>query len=160
MPDFRGRIADVSKRWKNWLAPGAVGFGIVVAVFYVGTKIWQTVQEGNLSTLVAVLIFFAVYIPIVIIAWSYRKEILVAIVGMVVGAVAGFLPYLVMAIILLLLEQSPDSQASSRELSTQIFSNEVFSQLFFVAGAASGGPIAVYVYIERKKREARNGKGR
>ena len=32
--------------------------------------------------------------------------------------------------------------------------------MFFVAGAASGGPIAVYVYIERRKeREAESGKG-
>ena len=159
MPDLKRRLFDVGKRWKNWLPLVAVGVGLVVVVFYVGTAIWQTVQDGKLNTLLAVLIFFAVYIPIVIVAWSYRREVLVAVVGMVVGAVAGFFPYLVIAIILMLLKLSPEGQASSRELS-QLFSNEVFSQLFFVAGAASGGPIAVYAYNERKKREAENGKDR
>ena len=159
MPDLKRRLFDVGKRWKNWLARVAVGFVIVVAVFYQGTDIWQTVQDGKLNTLLAVLIFIVVYILIVSVAWSYRMEVLVAVVGMVVGAVAGFFPYLVIAIILTLLELSPEGQASSRELS-QLFSNEEFSQLFFVAGAASGGPIAVYAYNERKKREAENGKDR
>ena len=85
--------------------------------------------------------------------------IFVAVVGMVIGAVAGFVPYFVIVIILLLLEQSPVGQATSRELA-QLFNNDVFSQLFYVAGAASGGPIAVLVYFERKKSDAEKDKDR
>ena len=92
-------------------------------------------------------------LPIFYLAQSYWRVILVAVVGMVIGAVAGVFPYFVVVIIMILLELSPEGQATSRELS-QLFNNDVFSQLFFVAGSASGGPIAVYVYIEEKKSDA------
>ncbi len=52
----------------------------------------------------------------------------------------------------MLLGLSPEGQASYEELN-KLFNNEVFNQLFFVAGAASGGPVAVYVYFERQKKE-------
>lgn len=149
MPDLMRRVTDIGKRWKSWLPRVAVGFGFVAVVSYLGTEIWQTVQDDNLNTLLAILILLAVFVPTVNFAWSYRMEFLVAIVGMVLGAVAGFFPYLVIDIIL---ELSSEDQASSEQLRL-LLNNEVFSQLFFVAGAASGGPIAVYAYSERKKRD-------
>ena len=157
MPDLKRLVQGVVKRWKNWLPLVTLGFGIILALFYVGTELWRTSQDGNLNTLLAVLIFCAVWFPIFGFAWSYRMVVLVAVVGMVIGAVAGFVPYLVLVIIMILLEQSPEGQLTSRELS-QLFNNDVFRQLFFVAGAASGGPIAVYAYHERKKRDAENDK--
>ena len=160
MLDLKRRVTNLGRKWKSWVPPVAVSLGIVAAVFYVGAEIWQTVQEGNLNTLLAILIFLAVTTFIVNVAWSYRMETLVAVVGMVIGAVVGVFPYMVLAIILILLELSPEGQATNRELSQVFSNNEVFSQLFFVAGAASGGPIAIYVYTERKKRESRNDRGR
>ena len=85
--------------------------------------------------------------------------VLVAVLGMVIGAVAGFVPYLVIVIIMILLEQSPEGQATNSQLS-QLLNNDVFGQLFFVAGAASGGPIAIYAYQEKKRRAAENDDGR
>ena len=159
MLDLKRLVTNLGRKWKSWVPRVAVSLGIVAVVYYVGAEIWQTVQEGNLSTLLAILIFIAVTTFIVNVAWPYRMETLVAVVGMVIGAVVGVFPYMVLAIILMLLELSPEGQATSREWS-QLFSNVVFSQLFFVAGAASGGPIAIYVYTERKKRESRNDRGR
>lgn len=151
MPDLKRRFQDVIKRWKNWLPRVALGFGAVVALLYIGTVIWQTFQDSDLNFLIAFLVFCAVFLFIARFAWSYRRVVLVAVVGMVIGAVAGFVPYFVIGIILILLELSPEGQTTGRQLS-QLLNNDVFSQLFFVAGAASGGPIAVYVYIEEKKK--------
>ena len=82
------------------------------------------------------------------------KELFVAILGMFVGAIAGIVPYVVVGILLLLLSSSSEGQASYEELN-QLFNNAAFRQLFFVAGAASGGsPVAVYVYFEKRKEKA------
>ena len=153
MPDLKRRFQDVIKRWKNWLPPVALVFGIIAAFFYVGTELWRTFQDGNLNTLPAILVLIVVCLPIFYLAQSYWRVVLVAIAGMVIGAVAGVFPYLVIVIIMVLLELSPEGQVTSRQLS-ELFNNDVFSQLFFIAGAASGGPIAVYVYIEEKKSDA------
>ena len=156
MPDLKRRAHDVVKRWKEWLPRVALGFFGVAALLYSGPAAWQAVQEIELNVVFAVLVLCAVGSPISILAWSYRIVVLVAVVGMVIGAVAGVFPYLVIAIILVLLELSPEGQATNRDLS-ELLNNDVFGQLFFVAGAASGGPIAVYVYIEeRKKIDAEN----
>ena len=153
MPDLKRRFQDVMKRLKNWLPPVALVFGIIAAFFYVGTELWRSFQDGNLNTLPAILVLIAVCLPIFYLAQSYWRVVLVAIAGMVIGTVAGVFPYLVIVIIMILLELSPEGQTTSRELS-QLLSNDLFGQLFFVAGAASGGPIAVYVYIEEKKSDA------
>ena len=133
MLNLKRLVTNLSRKWKSWLPPVVVGLVIVPVVLYTGAGIWQTAQEGTLNTLVAFLIFFAVCTFIVIVASPYRMEILVAVVGMVVGAVAGAVPYMVLAIILILLGLSTEGQATSRELSP-LLNNEVFSQLFFVAG--------------------------
>lgn len=159
MPDLKRLVHGVVKRWKTWLPLVSFGFGIIVLLFYVGTELWQTFQDGNLNTLPAILVLCAVGIPIFSWAWSYRMVVLVAVVGMVTGAVAGVFPYLVIVIILILLDLSPEGQATSRELS-QLVNNDEFSRLFYIAGAASGGPIAVYAYHERKKEDAENDRGR
>ena len=159
VPDLKRLVQGTVKRWKTWLPLVTFGFGIIVLLSYVGTELWRTFQGGRLNILLAVLVLGALWIPIISFAWSYRTVVLVAVVGMVIGAVAGIVPYLAIVIIMILLELSPEGQVTSRELS-QLFNNNVFSQLFFVAGAASGGPIAVYAYHERKKRDAENDNGR
>ena len=126
MLDLKRRVTNVGRKWKSWLLPVAAGLGVVPLVIYVGAEVWQTVQEDNLSTLLAVLIFLGVSIFMVSVASPYRMEILVAVVGMVIGAVVGIVPYMVLAIILILLDLSPEGQATSREMS-QLFSAEVFS---------------------------------
>ena len=151
-----GRAAAIYKRSKRWLDP-VLG---IVAVFYTGWFVWQEVQGFTPSYLAAVSYFLVVFFFIVSVAWSYWREILVAVVGMVVGAIAGFVPYFVIAIFLFLLGLSPEGQSSYEELN-KLFNNEVFNQLFFVAGAASGGPIAILVYFKRQKRgSAEGGEGR
>ena len=147
MPDLKRRFHDVIKRWKNWLLFVALGF---VALLYMGPVLWQAVQDGNLTALFAISVFLVTVISIIKFALQYLRVVFVAVVGMVIGAVAGFVPYFVIVIILLLLEQSPVGQATSRQLS-QLFDNDLFGQLFYVAGAASGGPIAVLVYFKEKK---------
>ena len=155
MPDLKRRVHDVVKRWKDWLTRVVIGGG-VVAFLYMGTELWRRLQEVDLNTLPATLVFLATVFSIAAFAQPYWRVILVAVVGMVIGAAAGFLPYLVIVIFLILLELSAEGQATSKQLS-ELFNNDVFWQLFFVAGAASGGPIAVYVYIEdRKKEEGEN----
>ena len=149
MADVWGGAAAIYKRWKRWLVP-VVG---IVVVFYTGWFVWQEVQGFTPSYLVAVLYFFVVFLFIVSVVSPYWREMLVAVVGMVVGTIAGFLPYYVLGIFLLLLGLSPEGQASYEELN-KLFNNEVFNQLFFVAGAASGGPVAVYVYFEKRKEKA------
>ena len=156
MPDLKRRVHDVVKRWKNWLPRVALGFVGVAAFLYVGTVVWQAVQEVDLNFLIAFLVFCVVCLTIFEFARPYWRVILVAVVGMVIGAVAGVFPYLVVVIILILLELSPEGQATSRELS-ELVNNDEFSRLFFVAGAASGGPIAVYAYHERMKSDDENG---
>ncbi len=152
-------VEAVIKEWKNWLLRASIGFVIVAALLYMAMELWWTLQDVNPSTLIAFLVVCAVVAPIVGFAWSYWRVVLVAVLGMVIGAVAGFVPYFVMVIIMMLLEQSAEGQVTSRQLS-QLFNNDAFNQLFFVAGAASGGPIAVYAYHERKKREAEKDVGR
>ena len=125
MPDLKRRFQDVIKRWKNCLPPVALVFGIIAAFFYVGTELWRTFQDGNLNTLSAILVLIAVCLPIFYLAQSYWRVVLVAIAGMVIGAVAGVFPYLVVVIIMILLELSPEGQATSRELS-QLLNNDVF----------------------------------
>ena len=162
MPDLKSRVQAVVKGWRDWSPRVALivfGFGIILALFYAAMELWWAVQDANPSTLTAFLVLCAVWVPIVIFAWSYRMVVLVAVLGMVTGAVVGVVPYVVIAIIMILLEQSPDGQATSRELS-QLFNSDVFSQLFFVAGAASGGPIAVYAYHERKRGDSEYDDGR
>ena len=158
MPDLTRLVQVVVKRCKDWL-PGVALVAFGFAIVYLVMELWRALQDTNLSTLIALLVLLAVGIPIGSFAWSYLKVILVAVSGMVIGAVAGVVPYIVIAIIMLLLEQSPEGQVTGRELS-RLFNNDVFSQLFFVAGAASGGPIAVYAYHERKRRDAENNDGR
>ena len=149
------RISAMDRRWKV----GLVSIAVVLGILYVGWVFWQAVQNVTLNGLAVACMFVVVPLLIMAAASSYWKEIFVAVVGMVVGAIAGGLPYLVVGIFLILLGLSPEDQASN-EAFRQLFNNEVFNQLFFVAGAASGGPIAVYVYIERRKeREAESGKG-
>ena len=152
MHDLKRRFHDVIKRWKNWLPSVAIGFVSFVALLYRGPELWRSFQEVDLKAIPALFVFIFVGTLIFSFAWSYRIEIFVAVVGMVIGAVAGVFPYLVILIILLLLELSTEGQATNRELA-QLFDNDLFSQLFYVAGAASGGPIAVYVYIEEKKKK-------
>lgn len=150
MPDLKRRVHDVVKRWKDWLPRVAIG-GSVTALLYLGTVFWRRIQEVDLNTLPATLVFLATVFSIAAFALPYWRVILVAVVGMVIGAVAGVIPYLVVVIIMILLELSPEGQATSRQLS-QLVNNAVFSQLFFVAGAASGGPIAVIVYHREQER--------
>lgn len=157
MPDLKRLVHGLVKRWKDWLPRVALGFVGFAALFYIGTVIWRTIQEVDLNTLPALLVICVVYILMLGCAWSYWRVVFAAVVGMVIGAVAGFFPYLVIAIIMMLLELSPEGQVTSRELS-QLFNNDVFLELFFVAGAASGGPIAVYAYHERKKEDAEKDK--
>ncbi len=159
MPDLKRRFQDVIKRWKNWLPPVAVVFGIIAAFFYVGTELWRTFQDGNLTTLFAIIVFLVTFFYIIKFALQYWRVVLVAVVGMVIGAVAGSAPYFVIVIIMILLELSLEGQATSRQLS-QLLNNEMFWELFFVAGAASGGPIAVYAYFERKKSDAEKDENR
>ena len=159
MPDLKRHVHDVVKRWKTWLLRVALGFVGFVALLYMGMELWREIQEVDLNALLAVLVLFAVWTPISILAWSYWRVILVAVVGMVIGAVAGVVPYLVIAIIMVLLELSPEGQATNRELS-QLLNNDLFWELFFVAGAASGGPVAIYAYFERKKIDDEKDKGR
>ncbi len=151
MPDLKRCFQDVIKRWKNWSLFVALGFVGFVALLYIGTVLWQAVQDVNLNILIAFLFLCAVCWSIASIAWAYRMVVLVAVVGMVIGAVAGIFPYFVVVIILILLELSPEAQATSRQLS-QLFNNDVFWELFFVAGAASGGPIAVLVYFKEEEK--------
>ena len=148
-----GRAAAIYKRSKHWLDP-VVG---IFAALYTGWLVWQEVQGFTPSYLVAALYFFVVFLFIVSVAWSYRSTILVAVVGMVVGAIAGFVPYFVIGIFLFLLGLSPEGQASS-ETFGQLLSGELIRQLFFVAGAASGGPIAVNVYNDRRRERAAEGR--
>ena len=135
-----GRAAAIYKRRKCWF-DSAVG---IVAAFYTGWLVWQEVQGFTPSYLAAVSYFFVVFLFIVSAVSSYWKELFVAILGMFVGAIAGIVPYVVVGILLLLLSSSSEGQASYEELN-QLFNNAAFRQLFFVAGAASGGPVAVYV---------------
>ena len=154
MTDFRRLVHDVVKRRKKWLPSVALcfaGFVGFVALFNIRMELWREIQEVDLNAIPAVFVFFAVWGLIFSFAWSYRKVILVAVVGMVIGAIAGVFPYLAIAIFLILLQLSPEGQATSRELS-ELFNNDIFSQLFYVAGAASGGPIAVYVYHREQER--------
>ena len=144
-----GRAAAIYKRRKRWLDI-AVG---IVAAFYTGWLVWQEVQGFTPSYLAAVSYFFVVFLFIVSAVSSYWKELFVAILGMFVGAIAGIVPYVVVGILLLLLSSSSEGQASYEELN-QLFNNAAFRQLFFVAGAASGGPVAVYVYFEKRKEKA------
>ena len=153
MPDLKRLVHDVVKRRKKWLPRVALGFGVVAVLLFFGTASWQTAQDGTLNIIIAFSVFCIVCMTIFEFARSYWRVILVAVLGMVIGAVAGVFPYLAIAIIMMLLELSPESQATGKELS-QLFNNDVFSQLFFVAGPASGGPIAVYAYHERKKEDA------
>ena len=153
MRDLKRRFHDVIKKWKNWSLFVALGFVGFVALLQIGTVLWQAVQDVNLNILIAFLFLCAVCWSIAGIAWAYRRVVLVAVVGMVVGAVAGLVPYLVVVIIIVLFELSPEGQATSRQLS-QLFNNDVFWELFFVAGAASGGPIAVLVYFKEEKIDA------
>ena len=132
----------------------AVGF---VAVLYTGWLVWQEVQGFTPSYLATVAYFFVVFLFIVSAVSSYWKELFVAILGMFVGAIAGIVPYVVVGILLLLLSLSSEGQASYEELN-QLFNNAAFRQLFFVAGAASGGPVAVYVYFEKRKEKAAEGR--
>lgn len=150
-----GRAAAIYKRWKRWL-DSIVG---IVAVFFTGWLAWDGVQGFTPSYLAALFYFLVVFLLIVLVVSPYWKEFFVAIFGMFVGAIAGIVPYYAIGILLLLLGLSPEGQASYEALS-MLFNNEVFMQLFFVAGAASGGPIAVYVYIERRKQgKAESGEG-
>ena len=128
-----------------------------VAVLYTGWLVWQEVQGFTPSYLAAVAYFFVVFLFIVSAVSSYWKELFVAILGMFVGAIAGIVPYVVVGILLLLLSSSSEGQASYEELN-QLFNNAAFRQLFFVAGAASGGPVAVYVYFEKRKEKAAEGR--
>ena len=146
MADVWGGAAAIYKRWKRWLVP-VVG---IVVVFYTGWFVWQEVQGFTPSYLASVSYFFVVFFFIVSVVSSYLKELFVAVLGMFVGAIAGIVPYIVVGILLLLLSLSSEGQASYEELN-KLFNNQVFNQLFFVAGAASGGPIAVYVYFEKRK---------
>ena len=149
MRDLKLQFIAMSKRW--WQA-SLIASGVGLLLLYAGWTAWQSFQrdEITLPTLLAVGILISVLCLIGKAARSYWKEIFVAIVGMVVGAIAGAIPYVVIGLFLILLEFSPENQASSSAFE-QLFSGGVFSQLFFVAGAASGGPIAIYVYIERRK---------
>ena len=140
------RVAAIYKRWKRWLDI-VVG---IVAVPFTGWVVWQEVQGFTPSYLVTALYFFVVFFFIVSAVSSYLKELFIAILGMFVGAIAGIVPYFVVGIFLLLLELSSEGQASYEALN-QLFNNAAFRQLFFVAGAASGGPVAVYVYFEKRK---------
>ena len=158
MPDLKRRFQDVIKRWKNWFPRAALSFFGFVALLYTGPELWRSVQEVDLKALPALFVFAFVGTLIFSFAWSYRRVVFVAVVGMVIGAVAGIFPYLVVVIIMVLLELSPEGQATGRQLS-QLLNNDVFWELFFVAGAASGGPIAVYVYIEEKKIAAEEDEG-
>ena len=144
-----GRAAAIYKRWKRWLDI-VVG---IVAVPFTGWVVWQEVQGFTPSYLVAALYFFVVFFFIVSVVSPYWREFFVAILGMFVGAIAGIVPYVVVGILLLLLSLSSEGQASYEELN-QLFNNAAFSKLFFVAGAASGGPVAVYVYFEKRKEKA------
>ena len=160
MLDLKRRLQDVIKRWKNWLPRVALSFVGFVALLYTGPELWRSVQEVDLKALPALVVLVFVGTLIFSVAWSYRMVVFVAVVGMVIGAVAGFVPYFVIGIILILLELSPEGQATGRQLS-QLFNNDVFWELFFVAGAASGGPIAVLVYFkEEKKSDAEEDEGR
>ena len=145
----------MDRRWK-------VGLGSIIGalgILCVGWVVWSAVQDVILSSFAVACMLVVVFSLIATAVSSYRKEIFVAVVGMVVGTIAGSIPYLVVGIFLFLLGLSPEDQASN-EAFTQLFNNEAFTKMFFVAGAASGGPIAVYVYIERRKeREAESGKG-
>lgn len=158
MPDLKRLVHEVVKRRKKWLPRVALGLGVVTVLLFFGTAVWQTAQDGTLNIIIAFSVFCIVCMSIFEFARSYWRVILVAVLGMVIGAVAGVFPYLVIVMILIPLELSTEGQATSRELS-QLFNNDIFSQLFYVAGAASGGPIAVYVYIEKKKSDAEKGKG-
>ena len=124
-------------------------------VLYVVWFAWQGSQSGDvtLARLLALGIPVVVLLGMMAAVSSYRKEVFVAVVGMVVGAAAGAIPYLVVGVFLFLLGLSPEDQATSEEF-RQLFNNRVFSELFFVAGAASGGPVAVYVYFEKRKEKA------
>lgn len=144
-----GRAAAIYKRWKRWLDP-VVG---IFAVFYTGWFVWQEVQGFTPSYLAAVVYFFVVFFFIMSVVSPYLKELFVAVLGMFVGAIAGIVPYIVVGILLLLLSLSSEGQASYEALN-QLFNNAAFRQLFFVAGAASGGPVAVYVYFEKRKEKA------
>ena len=149
MRDLKLQFIAMSKRW--WQASlGAFVVGLLL--LYLGWTTWERFQsdEFTLPTLLAVGILISVPCLIMAAARSYWKEIFVATVGMVVGAIAGGIPYVVIGLFLILLGLSPENQPSS-EAFEQLFSGGVFNQLFFVAGAASGGPIAIYVYIERRK---------
>ena len=151
----------MGKMWKVWLAAIAIGF-VIAAALYVGSFIGQTVQDGDvtLSRVPAALVLVAVLAVLSYVFSSYWREIFVAVVGMVVGAVVGIFPYLILAIFLLLLGLSPEDKAGTEEL-RQLFNSQLFNELFFVAGAASGGPIAILVYFKRQKREsAEGGEGR
>ena len=152
MRDLKLQFIAMSKRW--WQA-SLIASGVGLLLLYAGWTAWQSFQRDEITlrtlpTLLAVGILISVLCLIGKAARSYWKEIFVAIVGMVVGAIAGAIPYVVIGLFLILLEFSPENQASSSAFE-QLFSGGVFSQLFFVAGAASGGPIAIYVYIERRK---------
>ena len=154
MRDLKLRFIAMSKRWGQ---TSLIASGIGLLLLYLGWITWQHVQRDELTlltllTLLAVGILMFVLGLIGKVAWSYWKEIFVAIVGMVVGAIAGTIPYVVIDLFLILLEFGSGNQASSSAFE-QLFSDGVFSQLFFVAGAASGGPIAIYVYIERRKEQ-------
>ena len=144
----RSFVAIYGRWWQGFLLASTIG----LVLLSVGWTIWQRFQsdEINLPTLLAVGMLVSVPCLIMKAARSYWKDIFVATVGMVVGAIAGGIPYVVIGIFLILLGLSPENQTSS-EAFEQLFSGDVFNQLFFVAGAASGGPIAVYVYTERRK---------
>ena len=76
------------KRWWQVLLTVSL-FGCLLT--YAGWKIWQRLQQGEftLPTLLAVVMLVLMPCLIGMAALPYRKEILVAIVGMVVGAIAG-----------------------------------------------------------------------
>ena len=106
----------MDRRWKV----GLVSIIVVLDILGAGWVFWQAVQDVILSRLVAACMFVVVSLQIVVVVSSYRKEIFVAVVGMVVGTIAGSIPYLVVGIFLFLLGLSPEDQAS----------NEAFTQLF------------------------------
>ena len=158
MRDLKRQFVAMYKRWwQAFLTASVIG----LVLFFFGWTIWQRFQSGEITlpTLLAVGMLVSVFCFIMTAARSYWEEIFVATAGMVVGTIAGGIPYVVIGIFLILLGLSPENQASS-EAFEQLFSGGGFKELFFVAGAASGGPIAVYVYIEkRKEKKAEKKKG-
>ena len=82
---FERRVSAMDRRWKVGLGSIIVALGIL----YVGWVVWSAVQDVILSSIAVACMLVVGFSLIATVVSSYWKEIFVAVVGMVVGTIAG-----------------------------------------------------------------------